>query len=402
MIGSNKLWPTAALAVLMLFGSVAAWSQQGGAMLNETVTFAGTDTATIEISVAGPRAANTATVVSLEFGQDGKAGPTAGPTIPDNVSFTVSSGGNSKVFHPVGNDAVQAFPSKQVDFSRPDSTNPNRFSLSVIHLGGVHAGATEIWRLVIAGLSGANWRAIGMVTQGNFTRLTPSGLAYGTHSIDIAPAQVKTGQTVELTATSLTGFDFSAVVPAQVSITPDDDIGAIQVTQAKARSLVLSVGLLNGTQPGTRSVSIRANDTSVHGSFAVVQGPAIRISPVAWNAAGTASVVVTALGGVDLSNVRPENVIVTSSLSFVDGSTYRATAITNQTPTSITAALPITQATPSDFFNPGFRLTVVTAGGSFTGRFVRDPSREQRTCKKGYHCCDFFCNICLSQDQLCQ
>src|SRR5690349_3614476 len=111
MIRSNSCWRTVIAAVVLLGGaagllwaSTAARSQQSGTMLNNTLTFAGTDPATIEISVAGPRAENTATVLSLEFGHDGTGLPAAGSTIPDSATFTLSNGGNTKVFHPVGND----------------------------------------------------------------------------------------------------------------------------------------------------------------------------------------------------------------------------------------------------------------------------------------------------------
>src|ERR1051326_613306 len=392
----------------LLWASTTARSQHSGTMLDGTLTFAGTDAATIEITVAGPRSANTATRLSLEFGPDGTGVPAAGALIPDTASFTLSNGSTTKVFHPVGNDASQPFPDKQVDFSRPDATRPNLLALSVVHRTGIPDAMAEVWKLVIAGLPQTNWRAIGTVQQGSFTRLAPSGFSDGTHPIDIAPAQVKTGGTATLTVTSVSGFDLSAVTPAQVSIGPGDDIGDISVTEASARSLTLSVDLLNRAEPGPRTLSIRMNDTTVHGRFAVAQGPAIRVSRIGNDALRTFTI--TGLGGVDFSAVATEDVRIQwwleiSSGVLVEPILIIKTAfptIVSRTANSMTMTLADSPVLPT-----GRATLYVNANGrTLQANIALGESNPPHICQTSDHCCDDperpgTCELCLPRDQVC-
>ena len=397
-------------AIVVSFASVAAHSQQSGTALSDTVTFSGTGTATMEIAVSGPRDPNTATILSLDFGQDGTGVPAASVMIPDTVSFTVSNAGNSKTFSPAGSDTSQPFPNKQVNFSRPDMTSrPNLFALSVIHLAEIPAGTAETWRVTVAGLPLTNWRAIGTVQQGNFTSLTPSGFSYGINPIDIAPVPVMTGGTATLTVTSRTGFDLSHVGPAQVSISPDDDIGPITVTQASAQSLTLSFEVLNSADPGNWTLNIRANDTTVHGTFAVAQGPAIRISPPIKNpnSPSASAWVITSPGDLlDFSTVTAADVSLTGRLGAFPTFTGHPT-ISDQTNRSMKISI-------GSFGDKRPTLSLKVNNRTFRVSIATEASDPFRTCLTGDRCCDVprpirfprlfnrACIVCLPRDQLCR
>src|ERR1051326_4441626 len=221
--GSCKL---AALAALLCLWNCGASAQQSGTMFSQSVTFASSATAEVDVLIAGPKAINTASVVMLEFGPDGSAA-TGVQSVPDGARFVLSNGGVTKTFTPAGGDGTQPFPGKQVDFSRPDGASlphlfslavihltpipgvtktltpawgestqpcpgkqvdfsrpdaaslPNLFSLAVIHLTPIPGGASEQWKLSITGLPPVGLRANGSVSQGTFVGLAPLGDAQG-------------------------------------------------------------------------------------------------------------------------------------------------------------------------------------------------------------------------------
>jgi hypothetical protein len=359
-------------AALALFGNVTARAQQSGAMLNETVTFAGTDAATIELVVSGPRDPRAPTIVSLEFGPDGKGSPATGPAIPDTVSFRVSHGAYSKVFHPANNDATQPFPNKQVDFSRPDPNKPNLFSLSVVHLTGIDGATSERWGLAIANLPSAGLRANGSVSQGQFIRLSPAGIAQPP-VIRIVPAPVTPRGALSLVIASA-GFDLSTVSPAQVSIDPSDGISNIRVSEASSTGLTTTFDVAPCTPGGNRTLTIASGGTRASATFGVAAppAPAITLSTSRVETWVSTAMTVSASECFDLSGVGPAQVSINPPAGI------SAIAVSNVTARSFTLSFALAAAAAL-----GNRtVTVSTAHGVASATFTA--ARHQ--CSSG-QCC---------------
>ena len=378
---------TAAFAVAIVCASVAiaSWTslparaQQSGTVLRDTITFAGTDTATIDIVVAGPRPANSVTILSLEFGRDGAGIPGMGPAIPDSASFTVSSAGHSKVFHPNGRDGRQPFPNKQVNFSRPDPGNrPNLFALAVVHHEGIAPDASERWTLTIAGLPAAGLRANGSVTQGEFAFLSPAGVGQ-VPVIRITPAPVAQGTSPSLAVTSSGDFNLSDVDQAQIE--PFLGVSNIRTSSEAPGGITITFDLARCARGGNRRLELKRGDVIASAPFTVtpLPPPTISLSEPIVRPGTSPSISVSASECFDLSaDGRQVSITPRDGITRMD--------VTDVTPRSIVLSLSIASTAPE-----GVRtVAVTTPDGSATATFTV----TLRQCPIGQHCCAFDGDTC--------
>jgi hypothetical protein len=402
-------------AALAGLWSLPAASQQSGTVLPETVTFLNTVTAVMEVEIAGAKTANSQTVVLMEFGPDGNptTSPAPEPSLPDTVRFTLSLNGVSKVYARGSSDSVQPFPYKQVDLRRlQPSIAPGLYALSIIHLQDIPPGTAETWKLEITGLPPTGLRTIGSVTQGTFKSLTPVGNIYQPPEIAVSPAEFKTGGHATLTIAAR-GIDLSTLSNNEISISPDDDIG-IRVDNASATTATVSFDLENSALPGIRSLAVRRNNVAVYQTFAVVQGPAIKISPPTWitGPPGKATLKITAIGDVDFSAVTVADVSVWSPTFELNVPQPRVLEISNRSQKSMTITLD-DLGIRSDFSEQlfGLPLNIKANGGVLSGRFYALDHRRITVCEKSQHCCEYpadtvgsgsICISCRFNDQLCQ
>jgi hypothetical protein len=370
---------------LIVFFTSSARAQYSGTMLRDTVTFAGTQSATIEIAVAGPRLANTATVLSFDFGPDGASSPPTGLVVPANVGFTVSSGSYSKVFHLTGNDATQPFPNKQVDFSRPDPANkPNLFSLSVIHLAGIDVGMSERWKLTIDNLPPAGLRANGSVTQGEFVRLSPVGVAEAP-VIRIVPEPLAPGTAKRFAIAASAGFDVSQVGPAQVSVDPRDGISNIKISGATPTGLTVTFDLARCTPGGNRTLTIAAGGASASASFVVTPPPPpLRLSLSSVRTGTSVPMTVFSSECFDMSWISHD------AVKFIPADGISAFTVSLATSRSFLLSFSVANNAP-----PGERTVSVTiANNTAAASFTVVPAGAQ-VCNAPRHCCAGPVNACI-------
>jgi hypothetical protein len=410
---SHYRWRSAVIAAALAgLWSLPAASQQSGTVLPETVTFLNTATAVMEVEIAGAKTANSQTVVLMEFGPDGNAmtSPAPDPSLPDTVRFTLSLNGASKVYAPGSGDSSQPFPNKQVDLRRSQpSTAPGLYALSIIHLQDIPPGTAETWKLEITGLPPTGLRTIGSVTQGIFKRLAPVGNIYQPPEIAISPAEFKTGARAGLTVAAR-GIDLTALSAYEIEITPRDDIASVRVDSANATTAAVSFGLLNSAVPGTRSLAVRRKNITLHQTFAVVQGPAIKISPPTWitGPPGKATLKVTAIGDVDFSAVTVADVSVWALAFALDVPQPEVLAISNKTQKGMTITLDgLGIGGTFTEWGSGLSLTIKANGGALRGQFYALDHRGPAICDGFQHCCEnpgttAICMYCRPNDQLCQ
>lgn len=409
---SPRGWrPAVFMALLAGFWNAAVAAQSSGTVLPETLTFLNTATAVIEVEVAGQKTANSQTNLQLEFGPDGNSStnPASDPQLGTTI-FTVSAGfGGSHSFTPAGGTETQVFANKIVALQPLNPARaPGLYSLSVIHLQEIPAGKVETWKLEITGLPPSGMRAIGSVSQGTFKSLTPVGNIYQAPEIDLSPGVVSTGAVANLTLTAR-GLELSPV--AEVSISPDDDVLGLGLHDLTGGNATVSFALSNSAAPGSRSLTIRQGNISLHQTFSVAQGPAIKIAGPTWitGPPGKATLNVTALSGADFSAVQIADISVWSFEFALDVPAPNVVAISNRDATNMTIAL---DNLGLDFGLFPLTLSIKTKAGALHGEFYARDHGGLQTCRTATeHCCkrpagivgrpDAICMSCLPKDQLC-
>ena len=388
-------------------GPVAA--QSSGTLLPGTLTFLNTATAEIEVEVAGQKTANSQTVLVLEFGPDGNGTTHPAPNPLLTARFMLSSNGIAKVLAPGNGDTAQPFPSKQVDLARlQPTTAPGLYALSIIHLQEIPAGTVETWKLEITGLPPSGLRATGAITQGTFKSLTPVGNIYQAPEIELSPGVVSTGTMANLT---LTARGLALLPSSEVSISPDDDVVGPGLRNVTSGSATVSFELSNSAAPGSRSLTIRQGNISLHQTFSVAQGPAIKIAKPTWitGPPGKATINVTALSGADFSTVQIADISVWSIEFALDVPAPDVVAISNRDATNMTITLDHLGLGTEIF---GLTLNIKTGAGVLHGQFYARDHRGLQTCERSSeHCCerpagivgrpDAICMSCVPKDQLC-
>ena len=389
--GSCKL---AALAALLCLWNCGASAQQSGTMFSQSVTFASSATAEVDVLIAGPKAINTASVVMLEFGPDGSAA-TGVQSVPDGARFVLSNGGVTKTFTPAGGDGTQPFPGKQVDFSRPDAASlPNLFSLAVIHLTPIPGGASEQWKLSITGLPPVGLRANGSVSQGTFVGLAPLGVAQGP-VIRILSAPVAAGTSPSFAIGSSPGFDLSNVGAAQVTIDPSDGISNLRVTGATAGALATTFDISPCTFGGDRTLTIRSGLARASAPFAVtaaLQVAAITLSQSRVKVGTSTRMTVSSSPCFDLSGVALNQVSINPS----DG--LSAIGISNVTPRSFALSFSVAEAAATGSRTVTVRTSAAAASATFTVFQIHQCSPNEQCCRRGpdggcAHCTTGVCSI---------
>jgi hypothetical protein len=384
-------------------GEIAVRAQQSGTVLPQTLTFAGSDSAVIEIDVRGPLPASYSTVLQLEFGPDGNqvTTPPPDPLLADTVRFTLSNSGNTASFSPAGGSAGGGtFPQKQVDLSRPDAVRaPGLYALSIIHLMAIPEGTTETWKLEIAGLPRQRLRADGYLTPGSaFRSLSPTGGSAGQPQFTVTPSAIATGTFATLHVTSSGGFDLSHVAPGQIDIAPADDVDSVQIHEPSEMSLTVSFVIRSSAEPGNRMLTITIGNVSVHQNLTFTQGPATSISPAGHNSTNSlvnATIEVVARGGADLSHVWSDHdvrVYPSADLWVVE--------VTHQTAGSFTVGLGWYLPLPDRNIT---RTLYVDSDVNLSAKFSLAELGEQRVCQPNQHCCESLngvCTLCLPRDQL--
>ncbi|MGJ4951520.1 hypothetical protein [Bradyrhizobium sp. HKCCYLS20291] len=408
----GRWWAALLIALLAFMWSLAAFAQPSGTLLPETLTFSDTPAAVVEFDVPGPKTANSQTVVLLEFGPDGNAVTSPPPALelPPAARLTLSFNGNSKIYVPGSEEAGQPFPLKQVELARlQPATAPGLYALSIVHLQEIPAETVETWKLELTGLPATGVRAVGGITQGSFRSLAPTGNVYQSPQIDLASGLVRTGTTANLTLTAR-GFALSQL--AEVSVLPETDIESVGLRDVAAVGATLSLVIGNSAAPGPRLLTVRQGDISVHKTFSLTQGPAIRIAKPRWitGPPGKATINVTALGGADFSMVNTTDISVWSPQFALDVPAPKIVAISNRDAANMTISLD-DLGLGLDVF--GLTLNIQTASGLLHGQFYARDHRGLQTCEvSSEHCCerppgivgrpDAICMACMPNDQLCQ
>lgn len=277
-----------------------------GTALRQAVTFFGAGAPAMDINVAAGIARDTLTTLLLELNPDGTASP-GSTALTSTTRFKLSTVVNGQivplVIDPNAQNRVQqfpnVFPNKTIHLTQP---RRGFFRLSVEHRQDV--ATTETWRLEISALP-RTLRAVGAALNGTFRSLSPLAPCVEPR-ISISRPIVAAGPS-RLEVAASEGFDLSNVPVDQVKIVPPDGVSDMAISNATAQALTLSFNLASNARVGTRTLSITANNVAASDKFNVVGISASRSTV----ATGTSRLDINASDGLDLSNVRSQQVRIT-------------------------------------------------------------------------------------------
>ncbi|MEP7305153.1 MAG: hypothetical protein ABJA98_06515 [Acidobacteriota bacterium] len=167
-------------------------------------------------------------------------------------------------------------------------------------------------------------------------------VAAGTPQISVTSSQGPGLGSVILTINATGNIDLSGAADASVTISPNQGISDLSVSNPTKKSVLVGFTLTEATQPGVRTITI-TTDASASTIFLIEASQIPKISvtpnslPAPVNETAEALLIITASGGIDLRGLKTAGVTLSASGAF--GVKLAVSSVTILSQTSMTVGI---------------------------------------------------------------